>query len=129
MADNAAQELIALAQEITDAEQNSRDVDLSFLQDHIGEDLVFHRADGTVVGKKEFLERWKGGSPFTARFVSDVAAKLKGGESSRGVVTLLIHAIDKQGTHHVSRNLRFCEKRGAKWQIYAWHNTEIRSSN
>jgi Domain of unknown function (DUF4440) len=108
--------------------RNSRDVDRRFLQDHIGDDLLFQRADGTVVGKKEFLEKWKGGSPFTARFVSDVTANLQVGEPNRGVVTLLIHAIDKLGAHHVYRNLRFCEKRGAKWQIYAWYNAETRSS-
>jgi len=126
---DAASELIAFTQEITDAEQNSRDIDQSFLEAHVGGDLVFHRTDGTVVGKTEFLERWKAGNPFTARFASDIAVKLKAGETDHAVITLLIHAMDKQGVRHVYRNLRFCQKRAGVWQIYAWHNVELRSSS
>jgi hypothetical protein len=120
-------ELTKFTEELNEVEQYVSDENRTYLSTHIAGDLVFHRTDGSVVGKQQYIDKWASGSPYRSRVISDLVVKPSAGDPNRSVTTLLIHTVNNDGSYAVFRNIRFCAKRDGNWQIYAWYNTQLHS--
>ncbi len=85
-------------------------------------DLVFRRADGTVVGKPAFMRGLEGESPFSRRESRDVTVMVMG---ARALVTLTVLATSKgDGTTSRYRNVRVFFRREGRWLLEVWFNDD-----
>ena len=72
----------------------------AFFQRHLSDQLVFRRANGSVVGKggtpgaKGFLESLEEESAFVSRRAEDISVTLRDGQA---LVTLVVHTVKKDG--------------------------------
>jgi len=86
--------LIELNKEITEMEQRGVEA-LTFFNTHLSDQLVFRRANGTIVGKSEFLDNLKS-NPFSSRSSKDISVIPLG---DRALVTLIDTGRRKSTTH------------------------------
>jgi hypothetical protein len=115
--------------QIVQLEQQRDDLAKDFFRRHLSERLVFHRADGSVVGKggvpgqKGFLESLDGPSPFSRREPEDIDVTPLG---ERAVVSLIVVGTRQDdGSVHRYRNIRFFTREGEDWLLDSWYNFEI----
>ena len=64
--------------------------------------LLFRRADRTVVGKKEFMDALAGPSPFATRASGDLVVEARG---DRAVCTLIVTTTKEAGSVDHYRNI------------------------
>jgi hypothetical protein len=103
-------------------EQKRDEAAIAKLDQILSPQLVFRRADGTVVGKAEFMAGLRAPSPFTARESGDAAVEVRG-DRALAVVTVTTTAAD--GTVGRYRNVRMFARRGRRWQLEFWFNDDI----
>jgi hypothetical protein len=127
--DEEERELVQLNEQFAAQEQRGEDA-RGFFQRHLSDQLVFRRADGSVVGKggtlgtKGFLESLSVESPFASRLAEDIAVTLRDGQA---LVTLVVHTVKKDGTQGRYRNIRLFSKRGDDWVLDFWYNYDLTS--
>lgn len=92
------------------------------LDDVISPELVFRRADKTIVGKQEFMAGLRKPSPFAARVSEDAAVEVRG---DHALVTLTVAATREDGTEGRYRNIRMFIRRNGKWQLEFWFNDDV----
>lgn len=120
--------LIELNTQIGEAEMRHNDEDVAFLVQVLSDDLIFRRANGQIVRKKEFL--WDLIQPentFDYLIPENVEPKVF---EDTAVVSLLVRAKGKRGEagfEGVYRNLRLFQKREGEWRCVVWFNTEIKA--
>ena len=85
--------------------------------------LVFRRANGAVVGKKEFLTGLVKGNPFATRISDQISVNVVG---DRALVTLIVVGTraDDNSIHHY-RNIRFFSRPAGEWLVDGWYNYEV----
>lgn len=102
--------------EITTAEDKG---DSQRLENILASQISFRRANGTVVGKEQFLKDVKPRTP-TKTIVESV--KFYG--TDRAIVTcIVIMKIDKQDTKF--HNLRIFIREGSDWKLLSWANERL----
>ena len=119
--------LIELNMRIGEAEKQ-RDVDS--LKRVLSDDLIFRRANGKIVNKKEYLESLQDpANTFDYLYSEDVKPNVYEGVA---VVSLRVRAKGKRGPDRFEgtfRNIRIFLKKEEKeeWQCVVWFNTPIKS--
>jgi hypothetical protein len=84
--------------------------------------LVFRRADKSVVGRKEFIDGLSGPSPFTTRESSDVVVELRG---DRAVSTSVVTTTKEDGSVNHYRNIRWFARAHGRWLVEYWFNDDV----
>ena len=92
------------------------------LDELLSSELLFRRADGTVVGKPEFMKALRGPSPFATRAAEDLAVEIKG---DRALATLTVVTTKADGTEGRYRNVRLFVRRDDQWQLEFWFNDDV----
>jgi Domain of unknown function (DUF4440) len=90
----------------------------------LSEELVFRRADRTIVDKAAFMHALKGPSPFASRESRNVALTIS---RDRAVVILTVIGTRKDGTRGVYRNVRVFFRREDGWRMELWFNDDMTS--
>ena len=107
---------------IADWEQK-RDADsIQKLDEILSPELVFRRADKTVVGKREFMEGLTKPSPFATRESETDAVEVHG---DRALVTLTVVTSKEDGTTGRYRNIRMFIRRDEHWRLEFWFNDDV----
>jgi hypothetical protein len=112
-------ELIQLNHSIAELEQRRDPGAIARLDALIAPELIFRRADGTVVGKAEFMAGLQGPSPFASRTSEAVTAVVVG---SRALVTLIVVTTRPDGSSARYRNVRVWDRRADGWSLGVWFN-------
>lgn len=115
-------ELQELNQELVAAEQAQQPEIFSAV---LSEKLLFRRANGTVIGKAEFLKDLPQPSPFTERIAENIQVTALPGVADRALVTLIVRTRKADGAMQCFRNTRFFTRTAAGWELDAWYNYEI----
>jgi hypothetical protein len=110
---------------IAEWEQRRDAAAIKSLDETLSPELLFRRADGTVVGKPEFMRALKEESPFSCRASRDVAVTVRG---ERALVTLTVLATRKNdGKEREYRNIRIYFRREGRWLLEVWFNDDVTS--
>jgi Domain of unknown function (DUF4440) len=109
---------------IAEEEQRRDAGSLQFFATVLCEALIFRRANGTVVGKQEFIAGLQNPNPFTQREVEDMKIWLIG---DRALVTLIVRTRTQDGTEGRYRNIRVAFRIGNTWQLGVWYNYDVTS--
>jgi hypothetical protein len=116
--------LVELNVKIAEWEQR-RDKDaVKRLDESLSSELVFRRADRTVVSKKAFMDALGKPGPFTKRESRDVSLTISG---ERALVTLIVVATKIDGSLGRYRNIRVFFRREGAWQLEVWFNDDLTS--
>lgn len=132
---NIEADLIALNEESVkleqigaqDTEHRAKEVE-DFFEAHLSDQLIFRRANGSVVGKRGrgaegFMEGLRKENPFESRVPEDVVVSPVG---DRAMVSLIIVASKKSDKSvHRYRNIRLFSHVGGRWIMEFWYNYEI----
>lgn len=94
------------------------------LDECLSPDLVFRKADRTVVRKDTFMKALQGPSPFTSRESRDVAVAPF---DDRALVTLTVVGTKADGSVGRYRNVRVFVRREGRWQLEVWFNDDVTS--
>jgi hypothetical protein len=121
------QALVALNLKILNAEQGGAADELAKV---LSEDLVFRRADKSVVDKATFLQ----GVPAAAQRLSDREAfdveVTVLGRSALVTLTVFAYAtVDGQRRPRLFKNIRFFVDRGGGWLLEHWYNEMLTSGS
>lgn len=120
------QDLVSLTQRILKAEQAGASSDVAYLTTVLSDDLVFRRADKTVVDKATFLQNVASAAQkLTDREAFDIEVTVVG---KAALVTLMVFAhanIDGQRRPRIFKNIRFFVDRGSGWLLEHWYNEEL----
>lgn len=120
---NDGQNLVEINHNIA-KEENTRDEDArQFFEQLLSDELIFRRADGSVVGKDGFIKNLEEKSAFT-RTAEDIAVTRCG---NRALVTLIVRTEQADGTPGRYRNVRVFFLVGNKWQLEVWYNYDLTS--
>jgi hypothetical protein len=84
--------------------------------------LLFRRADGSVVGKQEFMAALSGKSPFATRTSRNVVVEVRG---DRAISTLIVTTTKEDGSVNHYRNVRCFARADGRWLIEYWFNDDI----
>jgi hypothetical protein len=95
------------------------------LDELIAQDFIFRRADGSVVGKAEFIAGLDGPSPFSSRRSEDIAVTVTG---SRALAVLTVVTARADGTLGRFRNVRAFARTASGWSLDVWFNDELPGS-
>lgn len=117
--------LINLNEEFGDMEQRRDDVARKFFEDHLSDQLIFRRANGTVIGKvgpEGFLENLKKPNPFTSRRSEEISVEPL---DDRALVNLIVVATRNDNSLALFRNIRLFSRSGGRWLLEFWYNYEI----
>lgn len=98
--------------------------DLEFLRDVLHDELIFRRADGTLVGKNEYLAD----VPNRTYGALDVEIGDVDETSDNAVVTLTVTARGTRGGKPFAgtfRNVRMFVRDGERWRCKLWMNTRV----
>ena len=115
--------LTLLNTQFGEMEQRRDDEAVQFFHRHLSERLVFHRANGSVVGKSAFLEGLLGPDSFSGRTSEDVKIQVLG---DRAVASLIVVATRRDdGSTHRYRNIRFFTREGGVWCVDSWYNLNM----
>ena len=90
----------------------------------LSEELVFRRADRTIVDKTAFMNALKGSSPFASRESRNVTVTIS---RSRALVGLTVIGTRKDGTRSAYRNVRLFFRRDGGWSMEFWFNDDVTS--
>lgn len=116
-------ELIELNIKIGEAEQQ-RDRRSEFFENLLSKQLIFRRANGKVVGKKDFLTSLQEPNPFTDRKSLDIEVTPQG---DRALVTLVVKTKSPKGEEGRYRNIRLFTRTDDEWQLEFWYNYDLTS--
>ncbi len=105
-------------------EQRRDDDAISKLDGCLSDDLVFRRADRTIVDKATFMSALKSPGPFAARESKNVAVTIL---RDRAVVSLTVIGTRKDGGRGVYRNVRVFFRRDGRWRLEFWFNDDVTS--
>jgi hypothetical protein len=92
------------------------------LDELLSPQLLFRRADGTVVGKKEFMDALAGPSPFATRASRSVVVEPRG---DRAVCTLIVTTTKEAGPVNHYRNIRWFARTEDRWLLEYWFNDDV----
>jgi hypothetical protein len=92
------------------------------LDELLSRDLLFQRADKSVIGKKEFMEGLSGPSPFLKRASRNVKVVLR---NERALATLIGTTTKVDGSVNRYRNIRWFARDGGRWRLECWFNDDI----
>jgi hypothetical protein len=84
--------------------------------------ILFRRADKSVVGKKEFMDALQRPSPFATRESSNVVVEMRG---DRAVCTLVVTTAKQDGPADHYRNIRWFVHEDNRWLMEYWFNDDI----
>lgn len=115
-------ELQELNRELVTAEQ---DRNQEFFSARLSGTLLFRRANGTVVGKAEFLQDLQKPNAFTERVAGSIEVTEDPAVPHRALVTLIVRTRKADGLTQYFRNIRFFTRTPAGWELDAWYNYEI----
>jgi hypothetical protein len=125
------QELTDLNVKIAEMEQREqrggKDAE-DFFTEVLSNELVFRRASGTVVGRKEFIDGLKEPYPFKELKAEEIEVRQTDELPSRALVTLIIVGTRDNNTEGRYRNIRlFSEAKDLKygWRLEFWYNYEL----
>jgi ketosteroid isomerase-like protein len=122
MADSDDDQLERTNSSIADWEQK-RDADaIARLDEVLSPDLVFRRANKTVVGKQEFMAGLSEPSPFASRESEDATVEIRG---DRALVTLTVATTKEDGTESRYRTIRMFIRRDERWRVEFWFNDDV----
>jgi hypothetical protein len=107
---------------IADWEQKRDAEAIQKLDAIISPQLVFRRADRTVVGKDKFMADLQKRSPFATRESEDATVEIRG---DRALVTLIVTTTSGDGTESRYRNIRMFIRRDEDWQLEFWFNDDV----
>jgi hypothetical protein len=107
---------------IADWEQKRDKEAIAKLDEILSPDLLFRRANKTVVGKREFMAGLRDPSPFTKRESEQAAVEIQG---DRALVTLTVATFKADGTESLYRNVRFFIRRAGHWRLEFWFNDDV----
>ncbi len=115
--------LIGLNVLIGEAELNR---DEKFLGDVLADDLVFRRANGTIVTKMEYLEELiKPENTYEYLYSENIKARIN---DDTALVSLNVRTKGKRGEKEFEekfRNLRVFVRGDKNWLCMIWHNTRL----
>ena len=115
--------LIGLNVLIGEAELNR---DENFLRDVLADELVFRRANGSIVTKDEYLaELKKPENTYEFLTAENIKAQVK---DENALVSLVVRAKGKRGEKEFEgkfQNLRVFVSKDKNWQCMIWHNTRL----
>ena len=120
--DDAANLLRSINLDIANWEQQRDAEAIDKLDGILSPQLLFRRADKTVVGKKEFKDAHSRPIPFATRVSSDVAVELR---DDRAVCTLIVTTTRKDDPVSHYRNIRWFARRDDRWPMEYWFNDDI----
>jgi len=116
--------LTQLNLEIAECEQRRDDEAIAQLNRCLSTDLVFRRADGSVVGKEAFMNGLRGPSPFVRRESRGARVTILG---ERALVIVTVIGIRENASRGVYRNVRVFFRHGAEWRLEIWFNDDVTS--
>jgi Domain of unknown function (DUF4440) len=100
-----------------------------FFEQHLSDQLIFRRADGTVAGKCEFIDELGGGS--NKRTAEEVKRLSADGRQDCAMVTLIVVTKEESGSgveiERRFRNVRYFKKDDHRWIMHFWYNYELTS--
>jgi hypothetical protein len=102
------------------AEQSASEADIKYLSTVVTDDLLFGRADGSVVDKTTFLRDVpKSARRLTERRAFNIEPHVLGASA---LVTLTVVGVDESGQVQAFRNIRFFVERNNRWLLQHWYN-------
>jgi hypothetical protein len=117
--------LTELNQEMVQMEQQAEaglEAAQRYFRARLSDQLVFRRADGTIIRKTGFLDGLKN-NPFQKRDPENVSVSLQG---ERALVTLIVVGKRKDDkSEHRYCNIRLFSRFGNEWVMEFWYNYEI----
>lgn len=122
MADSEENRLKDTNLSIADWEQIRDTEAIETLDALISPELVFRRADKTVVGKRDFMAGLRKPSPFAKRESENAAVEIHG---NRALVTLTVATTKEDGTRGRYRNIRMFIRRDEHWRLEFWFNDDV----
>lgn len=118
-------ELVTLNRRI-DAMEQRRDLEaLEFFNQHLAEQLVCRRANGTVMGKygrQGFMRALTAPSRFAVVRSEAIDVNLLG---TRALVTLEVITTSRVGSEHRYCNVRMFSRSANRWLLELWYDYEI----
>jgi hypothetical protein len=84
--------------------------------------LAFRRADGTLVGKAEFMAALDDPGPFVSRESSQLAVDVVG---DRAISISMVSGTTTAGQLKYFLNVRFLTIAEGRWRVDSWFNTEV----
>jgi len=114
--------LSTLNTDIAQWEQTRDTVAIAELDHVLSPLLLFRRADGSVVGKREFMDALRSPSPFAARKSQDVVVTVV---DDRALVTLYVTARKSDGSIGRYRNVRVFFRDRDRWHLEIWFNDDV----
>ena len=120
--DDAVNLLRSINLDIANWEQQRDAKAIGKLDGILSPQILFRRADKTVVGKKEFMDALLAPSPFATRVSSDVVVELR---DDRAVCTLIVTTAKEDGPVNHYRNIRWFARRDDRWLMEYWFNDDI----
>jgi hypothetical protein len=110
--------LTLLNQQLSEAEQKG---DKSFFEKHLADTLIFRRASGKIVGKKDFLAALKPNN-YDYNVPSDMQINVADDGLTAAVSLIISAKIKDPQTEGQWRNIRLFQKNNDVWQITGWYN-------
>jgi ketosteroid isomerase-like protein len=107
---------------IADWEQTRDEGTIRKLDEILSPDLLFRRADKSVIGKHEFIAALSGPSPFATRESEHAVVEVRG---DRALVTLTVATTKADGTKNRYRNVRMFVRRDGRWLLEFWFNDDV----
>jgi hypothetical protein len=114
------QKLVDINLQIAQSEQSQ---DIVFFQNLLSENLIFSRANGSVINKAQFLDNLTKPSPFKSR-ESDVLSINFDEAKQNAVCVVTVKTTNDTGVKSY-QNIRFFSCENNQWQLYAWFNQAI----
>lgn len=90
----------------------------------LSDQLVFRRANGTVIDKQAFLKGLDSPNPFVSRRTEGIRVMPL---DDRALVTLIVHTNKADGTANRYRNIRLFSKQAKSWTMEVWYNYDMTS--
>jgi hypothetical protein len=116
------EELISTNLSLAAWEQQRDEQAIERLDTVISQNLLFRRADGTVVGKLEFMAGLDRPSPFAERSSEIDAVEIR---EDRALVVSTVVGRTANGVLKRYRNLRWFVLTNGAWQLVFWFNDEL----
>jgi hypothetical protein len=120
--------IVKLNREIIQMEQRRDSEAKQFFTRLLSDDLIFRRADGTVVGKQGplgFITALDNHDQFKSRRTSDTEVTLF---DRYALITLVVAAVEQDDSVRRYRNIRLFSRLADQWLLEFWYNYEIRSN-
>jgi hypothetical protein len=122
LSDNSYDFLKCLNEQFAAMEQQRDEKAKAWFRDVLSDQLVFRRANGSIMDKQKFLKSLDDQNSFTSRKAEDFSATIVG---ERALVTLVIHTMKADGTENCYRNIRLFSKQNQSWKLELWYNYDL----